>query len=196
MKLDDRPAVPTEKTDDGRGNHPVTDNKGDNPSGPVTKPPDADTENHTKEQNDNKTEYEDDDLGIYEDTDDGDDLTDTELELEKLRLEKRIREENERLEKEKAKAKEKESEKVPEENVFLTETKQPESSSVPVKGGETGEKSEKERVIPKAELKIESQLSLKTWPPPRHDTGQPRSGAKHKPRAKTTNMALELAESR
>ena len=43
---------------------------------------------------------EDEDLGIYEDTDDGDDLTDTELELERLREEKRKRDEQEAKEKE------------------------------------------------------------------------------------------------
>lgn len=39
---------------------------------------------------------EDDELGIYEDTDDGDDLTDTEMEIERLREEKRKRDEEEK----------------------------------------------------------------------------------------------------
>ena len=49
----------------------------------------------------NKTKtksQEDEDLGIYEDTDDGDDLTDTEIELEKLREEKRKLDEDKRKE--------------------------------------------------------------------------------------------------
>ncbi|WAR01077.1 hypothetical protein MAR_025449 [Mya arenaria] len=142
---------------------------------------------------------EDEDLGIYDDTDDGDDLSDSELELERLREEKRKREEEERQEEEHRKEAERKAaleERLrmerEQERELAMKAKTPPDTTIAI--------FEKPEITPRPDAGASSRTSARSWSDPKFLQGLSlkeiywRSGGPDQPTV-TTSMASQIEHS-